>query len=98
MARGRSRALLVRAEATSASRDIVLGVAMTKLTFVSCWVKNSALVQAQELNPNGMPKEELIATGVDSMHARLIVRPAESALREEPDQSSRPMHGTARPR
>jgi len=48
------------------------GVALRKLKFVSYWVENGALMRAQELNPNGTPKGELIATGVDSIRVRLV--------------------------
>ena len=48
------------------------GVAVTKLKFVAYWVESGRLMRAQELNPDGTPKGELIATGVDSIRVRLV--------------------------
>jgi prepilin-type N-terminal cleavage/methylation domain-containing protein len=48
------------------------GTAVLKLKFVSYWVQNGNLMRAESLNPNGTPAGELIATGVDSVHVRLV--------------------------
>jgi type II secretory pathway pseudopilin PulG len=48
------------------------GVVVTKLKFVAYWVESGRLMRAQELNPDGTPKGELIATGVDSIRVRLV--------------------------
>ncbi len=70
----RSDTTLLHHEAAYA-RNLTLpnnGVALRKLRFVSYWVENGSLMRAQELNANGTAKGELIATGVDSIHVRLV--------------------------
>jgi len=64
------------------------GVAVTKLTFVSYWVENGALMRAQELNPDGTPRGELIATGVDSIRVRLVFSDGAEAATANPTDAS----------
>jgi hypothetical protein len=59
-------------------------VAVTKLKFVSYWVENGALMRAQELNPDGTAKGELIATGVDSIRVRLVLSDGREVTTADP--------------
>jgi prepilin-type N-terminal cleavage/methylation domain-containing protein len=60
------------------------GVAVTKLKFVTYWVANGSLMRAQEMNPDGTPKGELIATGVDSIRVRLVFSNGTQAVTANP--------------
>jgi prepilin-type N-terminal cleavage/methylation domain-containing protein len=60
------------------------GVAVTKLRVVAYWVENGMLMRAQEMNANGTPKGELIATGVDSIRVRLVFSNGVEATTADP--------------
>ena len=86
----RSDTVLLQHEAAYA-RNLTLpnnGVAVTKLKFVSYWVENGALMRAQEMNPNGTPKGELIATGVDSIRVRLVFSDGTEAATANPTDAN----------
>lgn len=73
------------------ARNLILpnnGVAVTKLKFVAYWVENGSLMRAQELNPNGTPKGELVATGVDSMRVRLVFSDGTEATTANPNDAN----------
>jgi prepilin-type N-terminal cleavage/methylation domain-containing protein len=86
----RSDTALLQHEATYA-RNLTLpnnGVALTKVRFVAYWVENGALMRAQELNPNGTPKGELIATGVDSIRVRVVFSDGAEATTANPTDAN----------
>ncbi len=86
----RSDTILLQHEAAYA-RNLILpnnGVALTKLKFVAYWVENGSLMRAQEMNANGTPKGELIATGVDSIRVRLVFSDGTEATTANPTDGS----------
>jgi prepilin-type N-terminal cleavage/methylation domain-containing protein len=69
------------------ARNMILpnnGVVVRKLRFAAYWVENGSLMRAQELNPDGSPKGELVATGVDSIRVRLVFSDGTEATTADP--------------
>lgn len=86
----RADTVLLQHEAAYA-RNLTLpnnGVAVTKLKFVSYWVENGSLMRAQEMNANGTPRGELIATGVDSIRVRLVFSNGTEATTANPNDAN----------